>query len=797
MKLEIFTGRIAQLISVGLLSFILSHPALAQQDSLKNLVEKFDHYRDQNFQEKIFIHTDQIFYLTGETIWFNVFLVDAFFHQPSQLSKVVYLEVIGKDNISVIKTKIAVTEGHGHGSLFLPSSIASGKYRILGYTRWMQNFSPEFYFQQSITIVNPFVNLDPPPASEGPAYDIQFFPEGGNIIAGLPNTVAFRVVGKNGKGIGFKGAILNQKNDTVVRFHPLKFGLGRFHFNPEKGEHYSSVIIDSLHQKYFVPLPAILDEGFTMHLTDSIGFINVAVRSRFLESAEESQKVHLFVQSHQIHLAGLTNPLTHGTALFRIDKKIFREGLNHITLFDHSLRPVGERMYFVTPKHNLKISAAVDRENYSTREKINLNLTTLTAEGHPANPRMSVSVYRQDSLQQDEPVNISDYLWLTSELKGTVESPGFYLKEANAEAADNLMLTHGWSRFTWKEILSHQENHAPYAPEYGGHLLRGVVLDQEGNPSPGINTFLSVVGKKAELRVARSDAKGNVMYEVHDFFGKQKVVAQTNANVDSTFKVELKDELTKLPENTLPEFSLSVGLRHQLVQRNLAMQLQHAFDRQDQNVPPGTDSLPFYGKALERYRLDDFTRFPTMEEVMREYIRNVMVRKKNGKFKFIIFDPATRTFLDDNPLVMLDGVPVFNLDHIIAYDPLKVQKIDVIPTRYYIGHLAFEGLINYTTYQGNLSDFNPGSVSIQTVEGLQTSKEFFSPRYESKTQQESRIPDRRHLLHWTPEVKMDNHGKSDLSFFSSDVPGTYLVVVQCLSEAGEPGSVTIKFQVKK
>jgi len=352
-------------------------------------------------------------------------------------------------------------------------------------------------------------------------------------------------------------------------------------------------------------------------------------------------------------------------------------------------------------------------------------------------------------------------------------------------------------QFVYDYYPKSQENQKPYAPEYGGHLLHGTVLDREGNPSTGINTFLSVVGKNAELRVARSDAKGNVMYEVHDFFGKQNVVAQTNANVDSTLKVELKDEVARMPEKTLPEFSLSAGIKNQLVQRNLAMQLQHAFDRQNPTLTQSIDSLPFYGKAHETYRLDDFTRFPTMEEVMREYIRNVMVRKKNGKFKFIIFDPATRTFLDDNPLVMLDGVPVFNLDLVMAYDPLKIRKIDVIPTRYYLGHLAFEGLINYTTYQGNLSDFIPRSASIQTVEGLQTSREFFSPRYESKMQQESRIPDHRHLLHWAPEVKIDNHGESQLSFFSSDLPGTYLVVVQCLSETGEPGSVTIKFEVKK
>ncbi len=237
---------------------------------------------------------------------------------------VVYLEVIDKDKVSVLKTKISMTDGFGNGSLFLPSSISSGKFTILAYTRWMRNFSSEAYFQQLITIVNPFQRLEPQPKLETPAYDVQFFPEGGNMVDGLQNTIAFRVVGKDGKGINFKGAILNHKNDTLLKFQPMKFGLGRFSFIPPKGEVLTAVIIDSLHQKTKVALPKSHDEGYTLHLSDTADFININVHTNRVASSEKEEVSLLYNPSNSVYTQRI-NRLRDGATTFRVEKKMLRE----------------------------------------------------------------------------------------------------------------------------------------------------------------------------------------------------------------------------------------------------------------------------------------------------------------------------------------------------------------------------------------------------------------------------------------------------------------------------------------
>ncbi len=197
----------------------------------KSLSQQLVQHNKQAAQEKVFVHLDRPLYLVGETIWFKTFCLDASLHTPLDMSKVAYLEVLDRDHNPVLQTKIALDGGKGFGSVFIPPFIASGQYSVRSYTNWMKNFSPDFYFETTISIVNPFSK---PSLSSSPkptlAYDLQLFPEGGNLVQGMESNVAFRAVGQDGKGINFRGSIVDQQNDTVAHFEPLKFGIGTFYY---------------------------------------------------------------------------------------------------------------------------------------------------------------------------------------------------------------------------------------------------------------------------------------------------------------------------------------------------------------------------------------------------------------------------------------------------------------------------------------------------------------------------------------------------------------------------------------
>jgi hypothetical protein len=147
--------------------------------------------------------------------------------------------------------------------------------------------------------------------------------------------------------------------------------------------------------------------------------------------------------------------------------------------------------------------------------------------------------------------------------------------------------------------------------------------------------------------------------------------------------------------------------------------------------------------------------------------------------------------------VLLDGVPVFDIDKLMNYDPLKIRKLDVVSRMYFLNNMFFEGVVNFTTYKGNLEGYelDPHATVID-YEGLQLQREFYAPVYDTREQAESRLPDFRNLLYWSPQIKTNNAGKQEVSFYSSDLPGKYAVVLQGLTADGKAGSQQIQFEVK-
>ncbi|HJS55748.1 MAG TPA: hypothetical protein VJ765_14435, partial [Chitinophagaceae bacterium] len=148
-------------------------------------------------------------------------------------------------------------------------------------------------------------------------------------------------------------------------------------------------------------------------------------------------------------------------------------------------------------------------------------------------------------------------------------------------------------------------------------------------------------------------------------------------------------------------------------------------------------------------------------------------------------------------LVLLDGVALTDPDKIFSYDPLKVKKLDVIRDRYVSGKSIFKGIASFTTYEGVFDgfDLDPKLMAID-YNGLQLQREFYSPVYKTKEQIESRIPDLRNTLIWSPDINIDREGKALIQLYTSDRKGKYIVVVQGMNEHGDFVSAITSFEVK-
>ena len=767
------------------------------QNTLRAIQNQFDRYNDNNYQEKVFLHTDKSVYATGEVIWLKAYISNAFSNEPSTLSKICYVEVINADKKPVLQAKIDIDSGKGNGSFQIPSSLRTAHYMVRAYTNWMKNFDAQFYFEKTISIINPNKGPEIITGADTVADVVQFFPEGGNLVYNLNNTIAYKITDAFGKGLQATGVIVSEKNDTVAKFSTEKFGMGTFSFTPLKGITYHAIV--RLHDTTLIKaLPEIYNNGWTMHVTDESKALSIKISC----TIEKEHNVYLFAQTrHTVKLAKVI-PLTNGNAVILIDKSELDDGISQLTIFNEEKQPVCERLYFKKPAKVMQVKLDDIQEQYQPRNKVDINVTTTETNGTSTNADISVSVYLIDSLQPEEQTNLLNYFWLTSDLKSTIESPGYYFENAGPEvdkATDNLMLTQGWRRFKWEEVLKNTKPAFTFLPEYEGHIITGKIFPKiSGLPDTSITVYLSVPGKNFKFANTTSAANGSLKFNVEKFYGSRELIAQTNA-ADSNYRIFIDNPYSEQYNNwRMPPVSLTPTLSNAILLRSIGAQALNIYQPEQENnfrLPVSFDTTLFFGKPYKQYYLDAYTRFPTMEEVMREYVKEVHVKKKDRNFRYEVFNEPHLTFFNDDPLVLIDGVPVFNVNKIIDIDPLKIQKVDIIAAGFFRGNQHFNGIVSYNTYNGDLDSYqlDPNSLVVE-YDGLQLQREFYSPQYNTEQQLQSRKPDYRNVLYWSPGFKT-MAGKNNLSFYTSDIPGKYFVIVQGTSASGYAGVGTARFTV--
>jgi len=752
-------------------------------------------------QEKIYVHTDKDVYFNGETMWFKIYDVDASYHQFLDVSKIAYVEILSADHKPVVQVQIGLDKGIGEGFLDIPSSAGSGNYTFRAYTNWMKNFSADCFFEKRITLINAYRN-SVIQSNDSARVNVQFFPEGGSLVNGLESKVAFAASGINGNAEQVTGVIVNQRNDTIARFSSLRFGLGQFLFTPKGGDTYKAICFwkDGVITTH--AFPHAYDNGYVVGLNEVNHQLNFRVNSI---GHPANEMVYLLVHTRQKLRVAKFGFLEYGKMNFIINKDSLPEGVSHFTLLNANRQPICERLFFKRPADTIAFHVNSTKVSVSTREKVTLSVSALNSLKQTVNANASASVFLLDSLAQFDQSGITAYLYLTSDLKGNVDSPNYYLRGEDAdveEATENLVLTHGWSRFNWGDVLNNSSPVFQYLPEYNGHIVAARITTKDAGVSLGGTTaYLSVPAEKFQYGSAVADGKGLLRFGLREFYGAGEVVVQARHEKDSTLRIDVVSPFSEnYSKRLLPPLELDRSWGTSLSNQFKAIDVSRVYD--DARVPafvlPTTpDTTAFYGEPDARYFLDDYTRFVTMEEVLREYVSQVMVRKSREGYHLRLLNQPYKVFFDNNPLVLIDGVPVFDMNKIMAVDPLKIKKLEVVSRKFYKGKDTYEGILSFSTYQGDLGGYSldPNALVVR-YDGLQINKEFYSPSYEDPSQRKNRLPDFRTTLFWSPNLQL-NQSNNTLQFYSSDLPGQYLILIEGLSPDGKPGSGQFVIDVKR
>ena len=530
-------------------------------------------------------------------------------------------------------------------------------------------------------------------------------------------------------------------------------------------------------------LPAVEPNGFVLSVEEAdASRLKITVTSK----GNTHPEVYLLAQSHNRVTDAQRLILQNNIGSLYFNKSELAEGVTQFTLFDSRKIPVCERLVFKQPQKGSPATLNTDLAQYDTRSKVSLTAVT----EHPSD--LSLSVFRKDGLQENVQ-KITQYYWLTSELTGSVEDADYYFSDAADvnKVADLLMMTSGWRNFT-------PVTEPTAETETAGQVIKVLVSDGEKQkPVAGVPVFLSIPATAYKLYSAMSDSTGVAVFTVPDFYGHAEVILQTRFGRDAGKQLRIQNPFAESYTSTpFRRVKLNAGEQKLLEDYSINMQVQHLYSPDSLTrfyAPAVSDTFPFYGEPLYRYHLDDYKRFTTMEEVLREYVReiNVGVKGSGEELRIKLFNEETRQLFTDNILVTVDGVPLQNPNKVISVDPLKIKDLDIITRNFVLGPAVFRAVANFSSYNGDFKDIgiDPGGVVVD-YEGLQLRRQFYAPEYAVADSKDSRIPDFRTTLYWNPYVSA---GKSE--FYTGDNKGTFEAVLQGLDENGRPVFASTTFTV--
>lgn len=326
-----------------------------------------------------------------------------------------------------------------------------------------------------------------------------------------------------------------------------------------------------------------------------------------------------------------------------------------------------------------------------------------------------------------------------------------------------------------------------YIPDYEGEVI-DIVSDAIGK-----KVFLSFMGDRSDVYLSEVDQNGKAFFITGNTYGENNAVLQVMAGYSSSkHTMELVSPFIGAAGYEFPLLQINPGMESSLIQRGMGMQIMKRFggDTLFQMLPKREDVL--LGEADKTYILDDYTRFPTMIEVLTEFVTEIRPRNTEGHADFKVFNKDEFSYLKSSALVLVDGVPVSDHQRILDYDPLLVKQIRIYTDTYVFSNIAFKGVVCFDTYKGNLPSFNmEDNVSLHRFKGALYPQSITGKEFKGK----KNFPDYRQTLYWHPQISIAPGETFEFDCITPKYKGDFDIVAEGVNSEGNPVYVKSSFKV--
>ena len=744
----------------------------AQGLPVESLINAFQDYVDNHPVEKIYLHLDKPYYAAGEYMYFRAYLTDMDLSQENAKSGIIYVELSdAKKNL--VKRVLLYSENHEFaGQIQLPDSLPPANYHLRAYTNYMRNAGEDYFYHRDIYIGNPTTPKQEVTLGKAFDYQVKFFPEGGLLLSGLSCKVSFKALGNDGFGTDITGVLSDSEGKELLRFSSQHLGMGSFSFTPEKGKTYKvSVLSNGMKKEYALPGST---EGLALSSRQDDKSVFLTIHS----TNEKPDSVYIIGQSRNTVCYALNGFIENHEQKIRIDKTKFPTGIAQFTLFKDG-KPVSERLVFINRNDDLHVSIVPDKEEYGDREKANVRIQVSDKDGEPVEGNFSLSVTDDRTVKPSfSEQNIKGSLLLAEDLKGYIESPGWYFsgdEPERTEALDNLLCTQGWTRFVWDKLTT--PTTADVYPVESEFQITGKVTNLIGKPVK--NGSVILFGRENIPGKATTDENGRFGFygfncpdtavfllqcrtkrEGKTFIGFKLDSINNRAPIGA---LPLNKRENKSNDDLITSYTEQTGrlLKYRLI--NLP-EIKIVAKKIPDRESFGVNSYRFGGRMIDRgIRIKDLLLLlpsPGHAVNVSIYANPHIVYDIDGDVMNV---DAFRDFFGEWSSNMFESVEVLSPE-----DAVVLYGLDG-------GGGAYRFKL-----KRNKGDYKIPDASIEIVqpEGYCVRKEFYVPSYDKPEVKSDPMPDLRTTIYWNPVIHTDNAGKAEVSFFSADNSGTYSYVLE-------------------
>jgi len=757
----------------------------SQESTVKTTINAFQDYTEKHQMEKIYLHLDKPYYAAGEYMYFRAYLTDMDLSPENVSSRIIYVELSDMKKNLVKRTLLYSDENEYAGQILIPDTLSSAGYHLRAYTNWMRNAGEDFFYHRDIYIgnVNEQNQLFVMPKAFD--YQVSFFPEGGRILADLPNKIAFKAIKNDGFGTEVDGVLTDSEGYEILQFNSLHLGMGSFNFTPEKGITYKvSVKSNGITKEYTLP---IATEGLTLSARQD----QKSVYLNILSNDTKPVPVYIIGQSrHNIVYAAEVVIKDHESQII-VDKTEFPTGIAQFTLFKDGL-PISERLMFIDKKDDLRVIIIPDKEKYANREKATLKIRVTDNSGLPVESSFSLSVTDDKTVNTSfNEQNIKGTLLLDSDLKGYIESPGWYfagIEPERAKALDNLLCTQGWSRFLW-DNLTVPANTYNIESDF---MLSGKITNLLGKPIN--NATVNLISNQNIPGESITDENGQFGFlgfncpEGATFLVQSQTKNNRKIVLDNPENRYVQTNIIPLPESDLTGDKTILRAAYM---EQAGRQMKILEEIRISNLPDwmiNNSKTKVEDKKETEQRITGVKSRRYGDKILNKKvpIKNVVKTlpvPAKGPFSMGAIPPPIWYIVDDG-MKMDESEFGYMYGAWMAYLFESIDVLSAEDATFMYGLEFARGAYVLRTKKGvNVDDNSPNnSMLVVRPEGYSIRKEFYVPEYDKPAIKRDPTPDLRSTIYWNPVIQTNSEGRAEVSFYTADDVGSYSYILEGIGD---------------